>query len=177
MRNKIISKVTQPAPTYTVYIGDNWFNLIFSVILYNLDYLEPTFGSLGAFDKMISGVGLFILLSPHFLLLLSLLLYLWATADMGSPNTQQVLLCIIGTVGQVKKGWKLRGTHKHCATAEFSADIKLWNNNLSSATLKWLYNNNKTKADSNTFLWSKVRKDKTQKTAEQFVIPFLAGGK
>lgn len=71
-----------------------------------------------------------------FFLLLSLLswwIYLCATNGIGSPNTQQVLPCVIGAVGK-----KFQQHIYHCsaaAAAEFSAGIWQKNNNLFSATV------------------------------------------
>lgn len=67
-----------------------------------------------------------------FFLLLSLLswwIYLCATNGIGSPNTQQVLPCVIGAVGK-----KIQQHIYHCsaaAAAEFSAGIWQKNNNFS----------------------------------------------
>lgn len=75
-------------------------------------------------------------LSFFFFLLLSLLswwIYLCATNGIGSPNTQQVLPCVIGAVGK-----KIQQHIYHCsaaAAAEFSAGIWQKNNNLFSATV------------------------------------------
>lgn len=67
-----------------------------------------------------------------FFLLLSLLswwIYLCVTNGIGSPNTQQVLPCVIGAVGK-----KIQQHIYHCsaaAAAEFSAGIWQKNNNFS----------------------------------------------